>query len=65
MDKLREHIEIAGFKELLDILDTEKVSKTPVYSGFGLEVYQNNDKQIQIVADFRGDNSKVTINRGY
>lgn len=58
-------IEVKDFRDMLKILDREEVSRQPTYTGYGLEVYQDNDRQIQIVYNCRGDKREVTINRGF
>jgi hypothetical protein len=65
MQEQEKFIEVNGFKELMQILDKEGVSRQPKYTGYGLEVYQNNETQIQIVYNCRGDKREVTINRGF
>ena len=57
--------EVSGFEAMLAILDDEGVSRTPKYTGFGLEVYQDLDNQIQVIYECRGDSRIVTINRGF
>ena len=56
---------IKNYDELMNLLDQENVSRSPVYTGYGLEVYQNNEIQTQIIVNFRGDEKEVTINKGY
>lgn len=56
---------VKDYKEMLEILDAEGVSRKPAYTGYGLEVYQDNTKKIQIIVNFRGGSKTVTINRGF
>ena len=58
-------IKVKDFREMLDILDTQNVSRNPIYTGFGLEVYENHEKQIQIVYNCRDGKNEVTVNKGY
>tara|TARA_R100000951_G_scaffold101420_1_gene92947 strand:- start:27418 stop:27603 length:186 start_codon:yes stop_codon:yes gene_type:complete len=60
-----ENLQVENFQDVMRLLDKERVSRTPAYSGYGLEVYQDNDQQIQIIYNCRGDKREVTINRGF
>jgi len=58
-------VKVKDFSEMLYILDDQGVSRTPVHTGYGLEIYENDDKQIQVVYNCRGDIREVTVNKGF
>jgi tRNA A37 threonylcarbamoyladenosine synthetase subunit TsaC/SUA5/YrdC len=56
---------VAGFREMLEILEKYEVSNIPTYSGYGLEIYQDNKKQVQIIFNLRDGEDTITINKGF
>lgn len=54
---------LPGFKILLNELDYNKVARTSIYTGFGLEIYQDLENELQIIADF--NEGKLTIVKGF
>ncbi len=51
--------------EMLAILDKHNVSREPVHTGYGIEIYENDENQTQVVYNCRGDIREVTVNKGF
>ncbi len=51
--------------ELMTLLDDEAVPRSPVYSGFGIEIYQNLVTRTQVVSDYSGTTRLVTVRHGF
>ena len=56
---------VKDWKEVMEILDAEGVSRSPAYTGWGVEIYEDKKKQIQIVYNQRGSKNEVMIHRGF
>jgi len=58
-------MQVDSFRDLVRVLDKEGLSSSPTYCGFGLEVYEDKAKQIQVIFNCRGGKNELTINRGF
>jgi hypothetical protein len=56
---------IKGFEELMKVLDKNEISRNPIYTGYGVEIYQDNKSQTQVIVNFRNGRNELTINRGF
>ena len=58
-----ETISVKDFREMLLILDNNDVSRKPVYTGWGIEIYENQDLQTQIV--YNASTKTVEVRKGF
>jgi len=58
-----ETISVKGFMEMLEILDNNDVSRDPVYTGWGIEIYENQDQETQIV--YNATTNIVELRKGF
>jgi len=65
VEQTKEEITVNGFKEMVQILIDEDISLDPVYTGWGLEIYESKSNQTQVTFDCRNDKNLVTIKRGF
>ena len=58
-----EQRKLKSYKDTLAALEEFGVSSKPAYTGWGIEIYQDMEKQIQVVANMRS--GTLLIHRGY
>jgi len=58
-----EERKLEGSSKLMELLDELNISRSPAYTGWGLEVYIDKETKTQVVANFRNDT--ILIHRGY
>ena len=63
--KHQEVIENTSIEELVKVLGDNDISISPKYCGFGHEVYENKDNQVQVIYNCRGGNRQMIIHRGF
>jgi len=63
--KRSEFKKLESTSQLNEILKENDVSNSPVYTGFGVEIYENLSKKVQVVVNMRDDESALVIHRGF
>jgi len=63
--KRSEFKKLESISQLNEILKENDVSNSPVYTGFGVEIYENLSKKVQVVVNMRDDESALVIHRGF
>lgn len=51
------------FVDILDILDREGMSRSPKHTGYGIEIYEDNNLEVQVLVNWR--NNEITVTRGF
>jgi len=51
------------FNDLMYLLDLRKVSRSPVYTGWGVEIYENRDSKTQVI--YNAVDKTITVKVGW